>query len=49
MLVTETGEPDPGRPEASYRNILGAGFKPAFRRPFWRQRAHRAAARADDA
>ena len=34
-LVTETGEPEPGRPDASYRNILGAGFQPVYTRPFW--------------
>lgn len=36
-LVTETGEPEAGRPDASYRNIVAAGFQPAFRRPFWRR------------
>jgi hypothetical protein len=35
QLVTETGEPEAGRPDASYRNILGAGFRPAYSRPFW--------------
>ena len=37
MLVTETGEPEAGRPDASYRNIVAAGFQPVFRRPFWRR------------
>ena len=37
FLVTETGEQEPGRPDASYRNILAAGFRPVFRRPFWRR------------
>ena len=37
MLVTETGEPAAGRPDASYRNIVAAGFRPVFRRPFWRR------------
>jgi hypothetical protein len=36
MLVTQTGDAEPGRVEASFRNILGAGFEPAFRRPNWR-------------
>ncbi len=35
-LVTETGEPAEGRPDASYRNIMGADFSPRYRRPFWR-------------
>lgn len=35
-LVVETGERASGRPDASHRNILAAGFQPAFRRPFWR-------------
>jgi GNAT superfamily N-acetyltransferase len=36
-LVTETGEPQhPGDRDASYRNILGAGFRSVYRRPFWR-------------
>jgi GNAT superfamily N-acetyltransferase len=30
VLVTETGEPRGGRPGASYRNILRAGFEPAY-------------------
>jgi hypothetical protein len=37
-LVVETGAPEPGGPDASYRNILGAGFEPVFARPFWRPR-----------
>jgi hypothetical protein len=37
-LVVETGAPEPGGRDASYRNILGAGFEPAFARPFWRPR-----------
>ena len=37
VLVTETGEQEPDRPDASYRNILGAGFRPVFRRPCWRR------------
>ena len=37
VLVTETGEQQPGRPEASYRNIVAAGFRPVFLRPFWRR------------
>jgi hypothetical protein len=36
MLVTQTGDAEPGRVDASFRNILGAGFEPAFRRPNWR-------------
>jgi GNAT superfamily N-acetyltransferase len=36
LLVMETGEQVPGRPDASYRNILWAGFRPAYVRPFWR-------------
>jgi GNAT superfamily N-acetyltransferase len=32
-LVTETGELLPGRPSSSYRNILRAGFRPAYVRP----------------
>ncbi len=36
LLVTETGEVEQGRPDASHRNILGAGFNRAYRRPFWR-------------
>lgn len=37
-LVTETGDQEPGRPDASYRNILAAGFRPVFTRHFWRPR-----------
>ena len=37
LLVTETGEPEPNRADASYRNIVAAGFRPVFRRPFWRR------------
>ena len=37
LLVTETGEQEPARPDASYRNIVAAGFRPVFRRPFWRR------------
>jgi hypothetical protein len=32
-LVTETGELLPGRPASSYRNIVRAGFRPAYVRP----------------
>jgi GNAT superfamily N-acetyltransferase len=32
-LTTETGEQLPGRPSASYRNILRAGFEEAYLRP----------------
>ena len=32
-LVTETGERVPGRPSNSYRNIVRAGFRPAYVRP----------------
>jgi hypothetical protein len=32
-LVTETGELLPGRPANSYRNIVRAGFRPAYVRP----------------
>ena len=35
-LVVETGEQAPGRPDPSYRNIVAAGFRPVYRRPFWR-------------
>jgi GNAT superfamily N-acetyltransferase len=38
-LVTETGEREAGRSDASYRNIIGAGFQPRYRRPFWRSAA----------
>lgn len=33
IIVTETGEPVDGRPANSYRNILRAGFVPAYVRP----------------
>jgi GNAT superfamily N-acetyltransferase len=36
-LLIETGEPVPGRPSASYRNILRAGFKEAYLRPNWQR------------
>lgn len=35
-LFVETGERLPGRPSASYRNILRAGFEEAYLRPNWR-------------
>lgn len=35
LLVTETGEATDGKPEASYRNILRAGFERAYLRPNW--------------
>lgn len=34
-LSVETGERIPGRPSASYRNILRAGFEEAYLRPNW--------------
>lgn len=34
-LFVETGERVPGRPSASYRNILGTGFEEAYLRPNW--------------
>lgn len=34
-LFVETGERVPGRPSASYRNILRAGFQEAYLRPNW--------------
>lgn len=34
-LFVETGERIPGRPSASYRNILRAGFEEAYLRPNW--------------
>lgn len=37
-LLVETGERIPGRPEASYRNILKAGFEEAYPRPNWQRR-----------
>ena len=43
LLVVETGEQEPGRPDASYRNILWAGFGEAYVRPFWRLAASAAA------
>jgi GNAT superfamily N-acetyltransferase len=33
LLVTETGAPEETEPGASYRNILRAGFEPAYVRP----------------
>jgi len=36
-LFVETGERVPGRPSASYRNILKAGFEGAYLRPNWRR------------
>lgn len=33
LLVTETGAPEDGPPEQSYRNILRAGFEPTYVRP----------------
>jgi GNAT superfamily N-acetyltransferase len=36
-LFVETGERAPGRPSASYRNILRAGFKEAYARPNWQR------------
>jgi hypothetical protein len=36
-LFVETGERVPGRPSASYRNILRAGFGEAYLRPNWRR------------
>jgi GNAT superfamily N-acetyltransferase len=33
QLVTETRERVPGRPSNSYRNIVRAGFRPAYVRP----------------
>jgi GNAT superfamily N-acetyltransferase len=34
-LFVETGERVPGRPSASYRNLLRAGFEEAYLRPNW--------------
>jgi GNAT superfamily N-acetyltransferase len=34
-FATETGERLPDRPATSYRNILRAGFREAYRRPNW--------------
>jgi GNAT superfamily N-acetyltransferase len=36
-LLVETGERVPGRPGASYRNILKAGFEEAYLRPNWQR------------
>lgn len=36
-LFVETGERVPGRPSASYRNILRAGFEEAYLRPNWKR------------
>jgi len=36
-LFVETGERVPGRPSASYRNILRAGFAEAYLRPNWQR------------
>jgi GNAT superfamily N-acetyltransferase len=36
-LFVETGERVPGRPSASYRNILRAGFEEAYLRPSWQR------------
>ncbi len=36
-LFVETGARTPGRPAASYRNILRAGFEEAYLRPNWRR------------
>lgn len=33
LVVTETGAPEHGEPGPSYRNILRAGFEPAYVRP----------------
>jgi GNAT superfamily N-acetyltransferase len=37
-LFVKTGERVPGRPSASYRNILSAGFEEAYLRPNWQRR-----------
>jgi hypothetical protein len=37
-LFVETGERVPGRPSASYRNILRAGFEEAYLRPNWHRK-----------
>jgi GNAT superfamily N-acetyltransferase len=37
-LFVETGERVAGRPSASYRNILRAGFEEAYLRPNWQRR-----------
>jgi GNAT superfamily N-acetyltransferase len=36
-LFVETGERTPGRPSASYANILRAGFEEAYLRPNWQR------------
>jgi GNAT superfamily N-acetyltransferase len=36
-LLVESGERVPGRPSASYRNILRAGFTEAYVRPNWQR------------
>lgn len=33
VVVSETGEPAEGRPNASYRNLVASGFVPRYRRP----------------
>jgi hypothetical protein len=33
VIVTETGDVADGRPGNSYRNIVRAGFEPAYVRP----------------
>jgi GNAT superfamily N-acetyltransferase len=38
-LFVETGERVPGRPSASYRNILKAGFEEDYLRPNWQRQA----------
>lgn len=38
-VVTETGVPGPAGPGPSYRNILRAGFVPAYVRPNWERAA----------
>jgi GNAT superfamily N-acetyltransferase len=43
LLVTETGTPRDGRPGASYRNILRAGFEPSYIRPNYRSPTTRTA------
>jgi GNAT superfamily N-acetyltransferase len=37
LLFVETGERVPGKADASYRNILRAGFEEAYIRPNWRR------------
>jgi GNAT superfamily N-acetyltransferase len=39
ILFVETGERVDGRPAASYRNILRAGFEEAYLRPNWKRAA----------